>query len=76
MEQSVRVLVSNVVFDLSSDSEPLSKKEIDYLQFLLSSQFENKVFEFPQSDDIDAELADRISDLTGWCVASLDYSIC
>lgn len=59
--------VTEILFDLT-DSD-LTKEEEIYLQQSLQEEYVNIVYDVEEEDD----LTDVISNLSGWCIQSIDY---
>ena len=59
----MKIKAFNIKYDTDGDSE---------LADSLPKEFE---FEFEDVDEVESELADTISDNTGFCVFSCDYKI-
>ena len=62
-----KVAVTNVVYDTESDGVVHDVNELK-----LPTEFN---LELEGDNDIDTEIADVISDVTGWCVSSFNYEI-
>ncbi len=59
----MKVKTFNIVYDTDGDAD------------LAESLPQEMIFEFEDVDDVENNLADAISDETGWCVVSCDYNI-
>jgi hypothetical protein len=64
----MKIKVTDIVYDTDIDD--------DSSQFVLNSDLPSEmIVEVDGIIDIDQEIADAISDLTGWCVGSYNYEI-
>jgi hypothetical protein len=65
----MKVLVTDIVYDTRDicDGHQWDQNELD-----LPSEF---TIELVGDNDVENEIADTISDLTGWCVGSYNYEI-
>ena len=61
----MKVKVLNVVIDFSDSDGDVSKEDQDEIK----NSIIDKVFEVDEEDDI----ADEISNITGWCVSSVSF---
>jgi hypothetical protein len=68
IESSMKVKVTGIVYDTDIDD--------DSSQFVLNSDLPSEmIVEVDGIIDIETEIADAISDLTGWCVQGYNYEI-
>ena len=68
IESSMKVKVTNIVYDIDIDD--------DSSQFVLNSDLPSEmIVEVDGIIDIESEIADAISDKTGWCVQGYNYEI-
>ncbi len=68
IESSMKVKVTNIVYDTDIDD--------DSSQFVLNSDLPSEmIVEVDGIIDVESEIADAISDLTGWCVQGYNYEI-
>lgn len=68
IESSMKVKVTNIVYDTDIDD--------DSSQFVLNSDLPSEmIVEVDGIIDIESEIADAISDKTGWCVQGYNYEI-
>ena len=68
IESSMKVKVTNIVYDTDIDD--------DSSQFVLNSDLPSEmIVEVDGIIDIESEIADAISDRTGWCVQGFNYEI-
>ena len=65
---SMKVKVTNIVYDTDIDD--------DSSQFVLNSDLPSEmIVEVDGIIDVESEIADAISDTTGWCVQGYNYEI-
>lgn len=65
---SMKVKVTNIVYDIDIDD--------DSSQFVLNSDLPSEmIVEVDGIIDVESEIADAISDRTGWCVQGFNYEI-
>ena len=68
IESSMKVKVTGIVYDIDIDD--------DSSQFVLNSDLPSEmIVEVDGIIDIESEIADAISDRTGWCVQGFNYEI-
>ena len=68
IESSMKVKVTNIVYDTDIDD--------DSSQFVLNSDLPSEmIVEVDGIIDVESEIADAISDKTGWCVQGYNYEI-
>ena len=68
IESSMKVKVTNIVYDIDIDD--------DSSQFVLNSDLPSEmIVEVDGIIDVESEIADAISDRTGWCVQGYKYEI-
>ena len=68
IESSMKVKVTGIVYDTDIDD--------DSSQFVLNSDLPSEmIVEVDGIIDIESEIADAISDRTGWCVQGYNYEI-
>jgi hypothetical protein len=68
IESSMKVKVTNIVYDTDIDD--------DSSQFVLNSDLPSEmIVEVDGIIDVESEIADAISDKTGWCVQGFNYEI-
>ena len=68
IESSMKVKVTGIVYDTDIDD--------DSSQFVLNSDLSSEmIVEVDGIIDVESEIADAISDLTGWCVQGFNYEI-
>jgi len=68
IESSMKVKVTNIVYDTDIDD--------DSSQFVLNSDLPSEmIVEVDGIIDVESEIADAISDRTGWCVQGFNYEI-
>lgn len=68
IESSMKVKVTNIVYDTDIDD--------DSSQFVFNSDLPSEmIVEVDGIIDVESEIADAISDLTGWCVQGYNYEI-
>ena len=68
IESSMKVKVTNIVYDIDIDD--------DSSQFVLNSDLSSEmIVEVDGIIDVESEIADAISDRTGWCVQGFNYEI-
>jgi len=68
IESSMKVKVTNIVYDTDIDD--------DSSQFVLNSDLPSEmIVEVDGIIDVESEIADAISDRTGWCVQGYNYEI-
>jgi hypothetical protein len=68
IESSMKVKVTNIVYDIDIDD--------DSSQFVLNSDLPSEmIVEVDGIIDVESEIADAISDRTGWCVQGYNYEI-
>jgi hypothetical protein len=68
IESSMKVKVTNIVYDIDIDD--------DSSQFVLNSDLPSEmIVEVDGIIDVESEVADAISDRTGWCVQGFNYEI-
>jgi hypothetical protein len=67
IESSMKVKVTDIVYDTESDGVIYDATELK-----LPTELE---IELVGDNDIESEIADVISDLTGWCVEGFNYEI-
>jgi hypothetical protein len=67
IESSMKVIVTDIVYDTESDGVIYDVTELG-----LPTEME---IELVGDNDIETEIADVISDLTGWCVEGFNYEI-
>ncbi len=68
IESSMKVKVTNIVYDTDIDD--------DSSQFVLNSDLPSEmIVEVDGIIDVESEIADVISDKTGWCVQDYNYEI-
>ena len=68
IESSMKVKVTNIVYDTDIDD--------DSSQFVLNSDLPSEmIVEVDGIIDVESEIADAISDRTGWCVEGFNYEI-
>ncbi len=68
IESSMKVKVTNIVYDIDIDD--------DSSQFVLNSDLPSEmIVEVDGIIDVESEIADAISDRTGWCVEGFNYEI-
>ena len=64
----MKVKVTNIVYDIDIDD--------DSSQFVLNSDLPSEmIVEVDGIIDVESEIADAISDRTGWCVQGYNYEI-
>jgi hypothetical protein len=64
----MKVKVTNIVYDIDIDD--------DSSQFVLNSDLPSEmIVEVDGIIDVESEIADAISDRTGWCVQGFNYEI-
>ncbi len=64
----MKVKVTNIVYDIDIDD--------DSSQFVLNSDLPSEmIVEVDGIIDVESEIADSISDKTGWCVEGYNYEI-
>jgi len=68
IESSMKVKVTGIVYDTDIDD--------DSSQFVLNSDLPSEmIVEVDGIIDVESEIADAISDRTGWCVEGFNYEI-
>ncbi len=68
IESSMKVKVTGIVYDIDIDD--------DSSQFVLNSDLSSEmIVEVDGIIDVESEIADAISDRTGWCVQGYNYEI-
>ena len=67
IESSMKVKVTDIVYDTESDGVIYDATELK-----LPTELE---IELVGDNDIESEIADAISDKTGWCVQGYNYEI-
>jgi len=67
IESSMKVKVTDIVYDTESDGVIYDATELG-----LPTELE---IELVGDNDIESEIADVISDLTGWCVQGFNYEV-
>lgn len=68
IESSMKVKVTGIVYDTDIDD--------DSSQFVLNSDLPSEmIVEVDGIIDVESEIADVISDRTGWCVQGFNYEI-
>jgi hypothetical protein len=68
IESSMKVKVTGIVYDTDIDD--------DSSQFMLNSDLPSEmIVEVDGIIDVESEIADAISDKTGWCVQGFNYEI-
>jgi hypothetical protein len=68
IESSMKVKVTNIVYDTDIDD--------DSSQFVLNSDLPSEmIVDVDGIIDVESEIADAISDKTGWCVQGFNYEI-
>ena len=68
IESSMKVKVTGIVYDIDIDD--------DSSQFVLNSDLPSEmIVEVDGIIDVESEIADVISDRTGWCVQGFNYEI-
>ena len=68
IESSMKVKVTGIVYDIDIDD--------DSSQFVLNSDLPSEmIVEVDGIFDVESEIADAISDKTGWCVQGYNYEI-
>ena len=68
IESSMKVKVTDIVYDIDIDD--------DSSQFVLNSDLPSEmIVEVDGIIDVESEIADAISDRTGWCVQGFNYEI-
>lgn len=67
IESSMKVKVTGIVYDTESDGVIYDATELK-----LPTEME---IELVGDNDVESEIADAISDLTGWCVQGFNYEI-
>lgn len=68
IESSMKVKVTNIVYDIDIDD--------DSSQFVLNSDLPSEmIVDVDGIIDVESEIADAISDRTGWCVQGFNYEI-
>lgn len=67
IESSMKAIVTDIVYDTESDGVIYDVTELG-----LPTEME---IELVGDNDIETEIADVISDLTGWCVEGFNYEI-
>ena len=67
IESSMKVKVTDIVYDTESDGVIYDATELK-----LPTELE---IELVGDNDIESEIADAISDKTGWCVQGFNYEI-
>ena len=67
IESSMKAIVTDIVYDTESDGVIY-----DVTELKLPTEIE---IELVGDNDIETEIADVISDLTGWCVQGFNYEI-
>jgi hypothetical protein len=68
IESSMKVKVTNIVYDTDIDD--------DSSQFVLNSDLPSEmIVEVDGIIDVESEIADAISDRTGWCVQGFNYEV-
>jgi len=67
IESSMKAIVTDIVYDTESDGVIY-----DVTELKLPTEME---IELVGDNDIETEIADVISDLTGWCVEGFNYEV-
>ena len=68
IESSMKVKVTGIVYDTDIDD--------DSSQFVLNSDLPSEmIVEVDGIIDVESEIADAISDKTGWCVQGYNYEV-
>jgi hypothetical protein len=67
IESSMKAIVTDIVYDTESDGVIYDVTELG-----LPTELE---IELVGDNDVESEIADAISDLTGWCVEGFNYEI-
>ena len=67
IEYSMKAIVTDIVYDTESDGVIYDVTELG-----LPTEME---IELVGDNDIETEIADVISDLTGWCVEGFNYEV-
>ncbi len=67
IESSMKAIVTDIVYDTESDGVIY-----DVTELKLPTEME---IELVGDNDIETEIADVISDLTGWCVQGFNYEV-
>lgn len=67
IESSMKAIVTDIVYDTESDGVIYDATELG-----LPTEME---IELVGDNDVESEIADVISDLTGWCVQGFNYEI-
>jgi len=67
IESSMKAIVTDIVYDTESDGVIYDVTELG-----LPTEME---IELVGDNDIETEIADVISDLTGWCVEGFNYEV-
>jgi hypothetical protein len=68
IESSMKIKVTDIVYDTDIDD--------DSSQFVLNSDLPSEmIVEVDGIIDVESEIADAISDKTGWCVQGFNYEI-
>lgn len=67
IESSMKAIVTDIVYDTESDGVIY-----DVTELKLPTEME---IELVGDNDVESEIADAISDLTGWCVEGFNYEI-
>jgi len=67
IESSMKAIVTDIVYDTESDGVIYDVTELG-----LPTELE---IELVGDNDIETEIADAISDLTGWCVQGFNYEV-
>ena len=73
---NMKAKITNIIYDLDSDGIDLAydedQKEIKEIEKKLPKEM---TLELPDDCDVEDEIADIISDKTGWCVQGYNYEI-
>ena len=68
MKKTIKIKVTNIVYDTDIDD--------DSSDFVLNSELPSEmIVEVDGIIDIESEIADAISDTTGWCVSGYNYEV-
>ena len=67
IESSMKAIVTDIVYDTESDGVIY-----DVTELKLPTEME---IELVGDNDVESEIADAISDRTGWCVEGFNYEI-
>ena len=68
MKKTIKIKVTDIVYDTDIDD--------DSTTFVLNSELPSEmIVEVDGIIDIESEIADAISDTTGWCVSGYNYEV-